>query len=478
MRAAISRRACSASARRAEGAARVTEVGDQPRGGDGDGGLVRDGLEQGRVLLGPGVRTAGEDGQRTERPALADQRRRHDRAKAGPASRRSRRRSRAGTSDRRGSRRSRTRPPGRPPARRPLPRGWCPGRPARTPRPGGSRPIRTRRPGGPWTGRSRSIRAPSATRRRAASSTALCRTAGRSDAALIRAGDLAQRPLDIGTRRQLRAGLVQLRDEPGVGHRRCRVVRERPHKRDVRRAECRLAAAERPERPEHLVAVHEGRGDHRPDADVHDDAVGVHSVVEGRILEVVIGEDHPTRRHGLAEHAGPDRELDRAHPRAAAAAADPGVVREAEVPGRRVDQVDHRPVRLEQTGGLGDGRDQLLVDRASAAVRVMGAVPVGLRGRSGVARAGGISGGRGRSLGSFALAGHAPRIRRGCRGRHGRSPVPPTSSGRWAARRRSTPAGPSVGSDFMSSAHRPGHAAALTMRPDSRRPRRTRHHST
>ena len=60
-------------------------------------------------------------------------------------------------------------------------------------------------------------------------------------------------------------------------------------------------------------------------------------------------------------------------------------------------QVDHRAVGLEQAGGLGDGGDQLVVDLAVAAVRVVAAVAVG-RARaspSGRSRVRGRVGGRG-----------------------------------------------------------------------------------
>ena len=49
----------------------------------------------------------------------------------------------------------------------------------------------------------------------------------------------------------------------------------------------------------------------------------------------------------------------------------PGVMGEAEVPGRRVEEVDHRPVGFEQPGGLGDRRLELVVDLAVPAVRIV-----------------------------------------------------------------------------------------------------------
>ena len=60
----------------------------------------------------------------------------------------------------------------------------------------------------------------------------------------------------------------------------------------------------------------------------------------------------------------------RADPVPAAPAADAGVVGEAQVAGRRVDEVDHRAVGIEQAGGLVDGGLEQLVDLADAAVGV------------------------------------------------------------------------------------------------------------
>ena len=87
---------------------------------------------------------------------------------------------------------------------------------------------------------------------------------------------------------------------------------------------------------------------------------------------------------------------------------------EAEVAGRRVQEVDHRAVGLEEPRDLGDGRDQLVVDLALAAVGVVAPVAVG-RGAppgSGATASGSGIGGRGGSSRAPGLVGHDPRIRR------------------------------------------------------------------
>ncbi len=101
---------------------------------------------------------------------------------------------------------------------------------------------------------------------------------------------------------------------------------------------------------------------------------------ERGVGEVVAGEDDPTLGDRLPEQPDADGQVDRADPLAAAPAADPGVVREAEAAGGRVDQVDHRPVRIEEAGGLLHRGNEQLVHLAHAAVRIsLARMVVGLR---------------------------------------------------------------------------------------------------
>ena len=87
-------------------------------------------------------------------------------------------------------------------------------------------------------------------------------------------------------------------------------------------------------------------------------------MAERRVVLVVVRDDDGALDQGAPEHPGPGRQLQAADPLAAALAADPGVMREPQVPGRGVDEVDHRAVGIEQPGGLLDGDRQQLVDPA------------------------------------------------------------------------------------------------------------------
>ena len=276
--------------------------------------------------------------------------------------------------------------------------------------------------------------------------------------------DLAQRALRLGALGQLRPRRVEGLDEPGVGHRRRRVIGEGPDQRDLGGVEGRRSRAEGPERTEDLVRVDERGGDHGPDPDVLDDPVRVRGMVERRVDEVVVGADHGAPLDGIPEHAGPDRQPDRADPRPAAGAADAGVVREPKVPGLRIEDVDHRPVGLEQARRLGDGGDQLVVGLAVPAVGI--APGGGLRPCGGPAVRRGDrlrrSGSRDRLLGrggarrasARCSCGHGPRIRRLREYRHRRSPTVATSSGRWTTRHGSSRAVGVRPITVMSVAHR------------------------
>ena len=182
--------------------------------------------------------------------------------------------------------------------------------------------------------------------------------------------DLAQRSLNLGSLGELRSRAVEVLDQAGVGHRGGGMIGQRADEGDLRLVERLRAGGERAHRPEHLVAGGERRDDHRADADVLDDAVGLGGMAErGVVLVVVRDHDGPLDQRS-PEHAGAGRELQAADPFAAALAPDTGVVREAQVPGGRVDQVDHCAVSVEEPGGLFDGHRQQLVDPARATVGV------------------------------------------------------------------------------------------------------------
>ena len=149
----------------------------------------------------------------------------------------------------------------------------------------------------PDPGSMRSMRAPSACSRRAASSTASWRTLERSAAAEIRT--------------------LIWRSVRSTSARSASSERERSRS-SIRRVFAMAAAAwsasartraiwawsnafgrveNVPSRAEDPVAIDEGRGDHRSDADVGHDLVGLLRVAEGRVVAVVVGE-HDGRAPG------------------------------------------------------------------------------------------------------------------------------------------------------------------------------------
>ena len=127
---------------------------------------------------------------------------------------------------------------------------------------------------------------------------------------------------------------------------------------------------ERAEPAEHLVAGDEWRHHHRGDAEVLDDAVRARRVPERGVGRVVRRDDHAAGSDRPAEHADARRELESADPRACARSLDASVMSEAQVAALGIDQVDHRPVGIEQSGGLLDRGGEQAVDGAGATVRV------------------------------------------------------------------------------------------------------------
>ena len=170
-------------------------------------------------------------------------------------------------------------------------------------------------------------------------------------------GDVAQRSLGLGPRLQLALGLLQLVDQAGVEHRDRGLVGERAEEVRLVRAEGsrrRREDRQRPERP----ALRDERGDRdRPEADLRRDrgVVGVEG--EARVAEVV---DRVERRPPgdrppddvLADPAG--------LPAPAALGVEAADVAHRDRAADRVEEVDDRPLRAEQPGGLvGDVLEQL-----------------------------------------------------------------------------------------------------------------------
>ena len=100
-------------------------------------------------------------------------------------------------------------------------------------------------------------------------------------------------------------------------HGRGGMVGQRPDEADLGRAEGVRPRREGAERPEHLVAGDERRHDHRADADVADDPVGVLGVGERRVGEVVAGQDdrRARRRPARTCPTPTGRSIERTHSR-------------------------------------------------------------------------------------------------------------------------------------------------------------------
>ena len=164
--------------------------------------------------------------------------------------------------------------------------------------------------------------------------------------------ELAQAPFDDGLPLPGLAGPIELGDQPGVGHRERRVLRERADQRDLGRGEGVGAARERAQRAEHLRPGDERRDHERAQADLVDEAVRPCRVAERRVVVVVLGDDHPALGDGLAEHPGADRQPQLADPVAGFRVGDARGVGEVEDVRVGVEQVEERAVGVEQAGGL------------------------------------------------------------------------------------------------------------------------------
>ena len=124
--------------------------------------------------------------------------------------------------------------------------------------------------------------------------------------------DLPKRALDLGPLGELRAGPVEVLDQAHVAHRGGGVIGQRADEGDLGLVERVGAGGERAHGPEHPVARGEWRDDHRADADVLDDAVGLGGVTERGVVRVV-ARDHDgalgdrTTEHARRRAPAPDR---------------------------------------------------------------------------------------------------------------------------------------------------------------------------
>ena len=204
-------------------------------------------------------------------------------------------------------------------------------------------------------------------------------------------GLLGVRPSGEGRARavELATRPVELVDELHVGHGSRRVIGQRAYERDLRRIERLRPGRERAQRAEHLVPGHERGDDHRLDADVGDDPIGRRCVSERAVEAVVGGDDHGALGDRLPEHPGAGLQLHAPDPVAAAGTLDPGVVGEPQPAGRRVHEVDHRPVGVEQARRLFDRGGQQVMDAAGPAIGVQGGIlPGGIGSGVGTTRSG------------------------------------------------------------------------------------------
>jgi hypothetical protein len=78
-------------------------------------------------------------------------------------------------------------------------------------------------------------------------------------------------------------------------------------------------------------------------------------VREGRVVLVIVSDDDAPLGNGDPEHALTDLQLQPADPAATAIVWEARIVGKAEAPLVRFEQIDHRPIRLEQPRRLFDG---------------------------------------------------------------------------------------------------------------------------
>jgi hypothetical protein len=187
-------------------------------------------------------------------------------------------------------------------------------------------------------------------------------------------GDLAQGSFDVRALRVLAPGRIQRLDESDVPHRGGSMVRERTDEPDLGRREGIATARERSKGPVDGVPGDQGRHDHRTDANVAHDAIRFGCVIERWVVEVVAGDHDAALRHGPAEHSDPDRQVDRSDPLPAPGAVDAGVVGEPQPVRLGIEEVDHRAIRVEKSGGLVDRGRQQVVDVAVTAIGILPAV--------------------------------------------------------------------------------------------------------
>ena len=130
------------------------------------------------------------------------------------------------------------------------------------------------------------------------------------------------------------------------------MVRQRPDQRGVLLAQRAGPADVHPHRPDDLVARDEGRHDHGPDGRATGHLIGHPDVPERGVLEVVARDADRPLRHRRAEHAAADGDRQLPHPAPVRSVREPRVVRPAEHPGLRVQEIQDRPIRAQQAGSL------------------------------------------------------------------------------------------------------------------------------
>ena len=124
-----------------------------------------------------------------------------------------------------------------------------------------------------------------------------------------------------------------------------------------------------PHGPEDAVAGDHRRDEERMDPERRDEAIGALEVLERRVVRIVVRKDDPSLGNGSPEHPDARLDLQLPDPPPAVVVRDPGVVREPEDAGRRVEEVGDRPIGAEESGGLLERmvEDRLVLGRDEAA---------------------------------------------------------------------------------------------------------------